>query len=162
MSRCCDCIHWDKNDPHVCNLTENLINDSREHQCTKFIKRRGYEDGHCCCDCTFCIKKEDGPYCSVIDQRIYFGLDECKCNLFEKKKKKVDVPCYVAVRKFYKCWIEANEDVSRSEIEGKLKTTILEDPENVLTEEDPDIDLEEQDIDVVRIDWDGIQPCDDD
>lgn len=83
------------------------------------------------------------------------------CSLFEKKKKKVDVPCYVAVKRFYKCWAEVDEDATNAEIEEALKEAIVEDPENVL-EEDPDIDVEEQDISIVRIDLDGIQPCDDD
>ena len=50
----------------------------------------------------------------------------------------------------------------RSEIESKMKQAILDDPENELIEEDPDVDLENQDICVTQIDWDGVQPCDGD
>lgn len=144
----------------MCTLTDMMVDAFSEHQCAKFTKKQ-CETEHSCFDCAFCRKEENRYYCSATDQSAYFAGLALRCKLFEKKMKKVSIPCYVSVKRFYKCWMEVNEDATAEEIKKALKDAIVEDPEGMLSDEDPDIETEEQDIDVLKIDWDGVQDCDD-
>lgn len=155
--RCCDCAHLSE-DIDYCDLTGLEVEIFGERECACFIKREDYEN-HCCVNCNYYKEK----CCSMIGQKVLGPNVPHSCGAFiNKSAEKVHVPCYVAVRRFYKCWIEVDANAERPEIESKMKQAILDDPENELIEEDPDIELEKQDIDVVKIDWDGIQPCDED
>ena len=164
--RCCDCVYLSQEADYCdliegadyCNLTGLEVDVLSERECASF-KRGDYDESHCCVNCNFYKEK----CCCAIGQRVLDPNAPHFCGVFvNKSTEKVDVPCYVAVRRFYKCWIEVDANAERSEIESKMKQAILDDPENALIEEDPDMDLESNDICVMRIDWDGIQPCDDD
>ena len=158
--RCRDCAHLSSLSKYVnyCDLTGLKVEIFGKRECACFIKRENYEN-HCCVNCNY-YKEE---CCSMIGQRVFDPNAPHSCDAFmNKKAEKVHVPCYVTVRRFYKCWIEVDANAERAEIESKMKQAILDDPENELIEEDPDIDLESNDICVTRIDWDGIQPCDED
>ena len=154
--RCCDCAHLSE-DIDYCDLTGLEVKIFGKRECACFIKREDYEN-HCCVNCNYYKEK----CCSMIGQKVLDPNAPHSCGAFVNKTERVHVPCYVAVRRFYKCWIEVDANAERPEIESKMKQAILDDPENELIEEDPDIDLESSDICVTQIDWDGIQPCDED
>lgn len=157
--RCCDCAHLSSLSKYVdyCDLTGLRVESLGERECACF--KRGNHESYRCVNCNYYKEK----CCSMIGQKVLDPNAPHCCGAFvNKKAEKVHVPCYVTVRRFYKCWIEVDANAERSEIESKMKQAILDDPENELIEEDPDIELEEQDIEVAQIDWDGIQPCDED
>ena len=68
------------------------------------------------------------------------------------------IPVNVCVRKYYRVYIrtEVNEELTDDEIEKRVKQMIVEDNSELDGAEDPDLEIEEQDITVCGIDRDGI------
>lgn len=151
--RCCDCAHLSERAADYCGLTGLRVEAFGERECACF--KKGNYENHRCVNCIF-YKEE---CCSVIGQRVLGPDVPHSCGVFERKKK-VSYPCEVSVKSFYRCRIEVDEGATDDEIK-KAINDIFDDPEYHI-EEDPDIEVEKQDIDVVKIDWDGVQPCDED
>ena len=68
------------------------------------------------------------------------------------------VPVDVKVDRYYRVYVrvpiceESNENIRKD-----VKAQIVNEQDKCLTELDPDLEIEEDDIDVIRIDWDGEQ-----
>ena len=112
-----------------------------------------------CWDCKHYQKNNYDDCCTLTGSKVE-PLAENECKNFVVKK--IMVPCYVKVQRFYKCWIEATMKSTQEQVTQAMTEAILNDPEGTLIEEDPDIEVEVQDIEAINVDWDGVQPCDED
>lgn len=74
---------------------------------------------------------------------------------------KIIVPCDVCIKRYYRAYAEVDEYATNKEIQKAIVEAILENQDRVLTE-DPDIEIEEDDISVVDIDHDGAWTEEDD
>lgn len=66
------------------------------------------------------------------------------------------VPVDVGILRQYRTYVRVPLDASRSQVEEAAKNQILENGDATLVL-DPDLDIEEDDIGVVSIDWEGEQ-----
>lgn len=67
---------------------------------------------------------------------------------------KIIVPCDVCIKRHRRAYAEVDENATNEEIQKAIAEAILENQDRVLSE-DPDIEIEEDDIYVVDIDHDG-------
>ena len=67
---------------------------------------------------------------------------------------KMIVPCNVCIKRYYRVCAEVDEDATNEEIQKTIVEDILENQEKALSE-DPDIEIEKDDISGVGIDYDG-------
>ena len=77
-----------------------------------------------------------------------------------KPRKKI-VPCDVAIRRFYRMYVKVDEDAGTELVRFTAKNMLIEsdDPDAMLVP-DPDLEIEEHDIDSISPDWDGVQDDD--
>lgn len=64
------------------------------------------------------------------------------------------IPVDVAIKRFYRCYVQVPEDASDGQVEQKVRDMIVEEQDSVLIE-DPDLEIENHDIEITDIDWDG-------
>lgn len=69
---------------------------------------------------------------------------------------KIIVPVDVEITRFYRVYIESTDEETFESIRQRVRAEILDKQDSVLTP-DPDLEIEEQDIRCVSIDYDGIQ-----
>ena len=71
-------------------------------------------------------------------------------------KTKLIVPCDVAIKRFYRMYVEVGEDATEDEVKAKAVEMLTDgrDPDKELTP-DPDLDMEPQDICWVNPDFEG-------
>lgn len=67
---------------------------------------------------------------------------------------RVTIPANVCIKRFYRAYVEADENATGSEIKRALLEQILEEQDAALTE-DPDIGIEAEDIVSIAPDYDG-------
>lgn len=67
---------------------------------------------------------------------------------------KIIVPADVCIKRFYRAYVEEDENATGSEIKRALLEQILEEQDAALTE-DPDIEIEAGDIVSIAPDYDG-------
>lgn len=70
--------------------------------------------------------------------------------------KRIIVPVDVAVIRHYRTYIECYDGTDESCIMHKALKQIVEEQDNVLIP-DPDLDIEENDVNYLHVDFDGIQ-----
>ena len=68
----------------------------------------------------------------------------------------VTVPVDVSVVRYYRLYVDVQEDATDHEIRKAASQLILDDSDVLNHSEDPSIDVEEQDIVSVNIDHDGM------
>lgn len=64
------------------------------------------------------------------------------------------IPVDVAIKRFYRCYVRVSENATDEQVEQKVRDMIVEEQDSVLTE-DPDLEIENHDIEINDIDWDG-------
>lgn len=74
----------------------------------------------------------------------------------EETTVKIMVPVDVEITRFYRVYIESTDEESFDSIRQRVRAEIIAKQDSVLTP-DPDLEIEEQDIRCVSIDYDGIQ-----
>ena len=74
---------------------------------------------------------------------------------------RIIVPCDVCVKRYYRAYAVVDEDATNEEIQKAIVEDILENQERALTE-DPDIEIEKDDISVICVDYDGAWTEEDD
>jgi hypothetical protein len=67
---------------------------------------------------------------------------------------KITLPCDVAITRFYRTYVEVDEDATAPEVFQKVRAEILEQQDDALTP-DPDLDIEDHDITYIGPDWGG-------
>lgn len=67
---------------------------------------------------------------------------------------RVTIPANVCIKRFYRAYVEADENATGSEIKRALLEQILEEQDAALAE-DPDIGIEAEDILFIDPDYDG-------
>ena len=78
-------------------------------------------------------------------------------NTDAKKTKMMVVPVDVCIRRFYRAYVTVPEDASDDDIYDEVTAAILEHQEEALTP-DPDMEIEDHDIQWCRIDREGAWP----
>lgn len=64
------------------------------------------------------------------------------------------IPVDVAIKRFYRCYVRVPENATDGYIEYEARQMIIQEQDSVLTE-DPDLEIENHDIEINDIDWDG-------
>ena len=67
---------------------------------------------------------------------------------------KLIVPCNVCIKRFYRAYVEADENATDEEIRKAMIEAIVENQDKELTE-DPDLEIEDHDVVYVEIDHEG-------
>ena len=67
---------------------------------------------------------------------------------------KITVPCNVCIKRYYRTYVEVDEDTSEFEIIKKINAEILENQDDALTP-DPDLEIQDEDIVFIDPDWDA-------
>lgn len=67
---------------------------------------------------------------------------------------KLIVPCNVCIKRFYRAYVEADENATDEEIRKAMIEAIVENQDKELTE-DPDLGIEDHDVVYVEIDHEG-------
>ena len=64
---------------------------------------------------------------------------------------KIIIPCNICIKRFYRAYVEVNENATDEEIRKAMIGAIIENQDNELTD-DPDLEIEDEDIVYVKID----------
>ena len=67
---------------------------------------------------------------------------------------KLIVPCNVCIKRFYRAYVEADENATDEKIRKAMIEAIVENQDKELTE-DPDLEIEDHDVIYVEIDHEG-------
>lgn len=67
---------------------------------------------------------------------------------------KLIVPCNVCIKRFYRAYVEADENATDEEIRKAMIEAIVENQDKELTE-DPNLEIEDHDVIYVEIDHEG-------
>lgn len=67
---------------------------------------------------------------------------------------KLIVPCNVCIKRFYRAYVEADENATDEEIRKAMIEAIVENQDKELTE-DTDLEIEDHDVVYVEIDHEG-------